>query len=203
MHRIVHAHRALEQHQRAILFTLESYRPPRCPHCGVASLWGHGFYDRKADRSAAGALNPVLVPRFRCTACCRTCSRLPLCFCPRRWYGWALQQLVLSLCMSGMSLRRIAAVVGVDRRTVGRWWRWLCGHGAGFAFALRSRFPELGRTDGDTAFWRACLPACRSPARWRGSILTVLMSRDVMVAASCATGFTRLVMDTHTLCSSR
>lgn len=156
MHRIVHAHRALEQHQRAILFTLEAYRPPRCPHCGVASLWGHGFYDRKADRSTAGALNPVLVPRFRCTACCRTCSRLPLCFCPRRWYGWALQQLVLSLCMSGMSLRRIAAVVGVDRRTVGRWWRWLCGHGAGFAFALRGRFPELGRTDGDTAFWRAC-----------------------------------------------
>ncbi|WP_226382967.1 DUF6431 domain-containing protein [Burkholderia mayonis] len=60
-------------------------------------MWGHGCYDRKADRSADGQLNPVSVPRFRCPSCRRTCSRLPLCICPRRWYGWALQQQVLAV----------------------------------------------------------------------------------------------------------
>ncbi|WP_157659531.1 hypothetical protein [Burkholderia ubonensis] len=36
-----------------------------------------------------------------------------------------------------------------------------------FAFALRSRFAEFGRTDGDAAFWRACfarMPLVRAMA---------------------------------------
>ncbi|WP_198362364.1 DUF6431 domain-containing protein, partial [Burkholderia ubonensis] len=121
MLRIVHAFLTLEQHLRAIVTTPQSYHPGRCPHCGRACLWAHGFYERKADRSRGGTLNSVPVPRYCCTACRRTCSRLPLCICPLRWYGWALQQLVLTLILFGVSLRRVAAVVGVDRRTVRRW----------------------------------------------------------------------------------
>ncbi len=156
MHRIVHAFLTLEHHLRAIVCTPQSYHPGRCPHGGRACLWAHGFYERKADRSEAGALNPVPVPRYYCAACGRTCSRLPLCLCPRRWYVWALQQLVLALLLFGVSLRRIAAVVGVDRSTVRRWWRWLCERSREFIFALTSRFADLGRAENAVAFWRAC-----------------------------------------------
>ncbi|RQR45788.1 hypothetical protein DIE19_35495 [Burkholderia sp. Bp9126] len=92
MLRIVHSFLTLEQHLRVIVTTPRSYHPERCPHCGRACMWAHGFYERKADRSAGGALNSVPVPRCCCAACGRTCSRLPLCICPLRWYGWALQQ---------------------------------------------------------------------------------------------------------------
>ncbi|KVZ42219.1 DUF6431 domain-containing protein [Burkholderia ubonensis] len=167
MLRIVHAFLTLEQHLRAIVTTPQSYHPGRCPHCGRACLWAHGFYERKADRSRGGTLNSVPVPRYCCTACRRTCSRLPLCICPLRWYGWALQQLVLTLILFGVSLRRVAAVVGVDRRTVRRWWCWLVRHSDDFAFVLRSRFPELGRAADTISFWRTCfalMPLSRAMA---------------------------------------
>lgn len=167
MHRIVLEFLTLEQHLRAVVSTPQSYRPDRCPHCGFGCLWGHGFYDRKADHSSHAELNPVPVPRFRCLACNRTCSRLPLCICPRRWYGWARQQLVFSLLLIGASLRCTAAVTGLGRHTVRRWWRWLQANSAHFAFHLRSRSASLGRTTDLPSFWRACfarMPLCMAMA---------------------------------------
>ncbi|WP_256990761.1 hypothetical protein [Burkholderia sp. HI2714] len=78
MLRIVHSFLTLEQHLRAIVTTPRSYHPERCPHCGRACLWAHGFYERKADRSSGGALNSVPVPRYCCAACGRTCSKDPM-----------------------------------------------------------------------------------------------------------------------------
>lgn len=176
MYRIVFAFVTLEQHFRAAISAPQSYRPERCPHCGFGELWSHGYYERKADHSSHAALNPLPVPRFRCPACCRTCSRLPLCICPRRWYCWALQQLVLSLLLFGLSLRCAAAVAGLSRHTVRRWWRWLREQTQTFAFLLRSRFPELGRTTDIASFWRACLrlmPLCQVMAWLDGDGLTV------------------------------
>ncbi len=43
------------------------------------------------------------------------------------------------------------------RATLRRWWKWLAVRSEDFAFHLRSRFPELGRTPDWQAFWRACL----------------------------------------------
>jgi transposase-like protein len=176
MYRIVLEYLTLEQHLRAVVSTAQSYRPDRCPHCGSGNLWGHGCYDRKADHSSHAALNPVPVPRFRCPECSRTCSRLPLCICPRRWYGWALQQLVFSLRLSGVSLRRTAAVTGLARHTVRRWWRWLEAGSGDFAFYLRSRFHDLGRTTDAPSFWRACfarMPLCGAMAWLDGDGVTV------------------------------
>jgi transposase-like protein len=176
MYRIVLEFLTLEQHLRAVVSTPQSFRPDRCPHCGSSNLWGHGFYDRKADHSRHAALNPVPVPRFRCPGCSHTCSRLPLCICPRRWYGWVLQQLVLSLRLSGVSLRRTAAVTGLARHTVRRWWRWLEDGSEAFTFHLRSRFDELGRTTDTPSFWRACfarMPLCRAMAWLDGDGITV------------------------------
>lgn len=176
MRRIVRAFLTLEQHRRAVISTPQSYRPSHCPHCGFGGLWGHGFYGRKADHSSGARLNPVPVARFCCQSCGRTCSRLPLCICPRRWYAWALQQLVLSLMLFGLSLRCTAQVTGLSRHTVRRWWRWLRESTPVFAFLLRSRFPELGRTTDMMLFWRACLarmPLCKAMAELDHDGLTV------------------------------
>jgi len=74
---------------------------------------------------------------------------------------------VLCLILSGLSLRRIAALVGIDRHTVRRWWRWLMRCSEDFAFVLRSRLPELGRAADTATFWRACfalMPLSRAMA---------------------------------------
>jgi len=121
----------------------------------VNRLWRHGCYFRKADRD--GPLNPITIPRFSCYGCRHTCSRLPQCIAPRRWYGWTLQQQVLQSLLGGASLRASAAAVAVARRTVRRWWQWLTARHEHFSFFLRSRFPEWGRTSAWQMFWLTCL----------------------------------------------
>lgn len=159
MPRIVPAIADLPQHLDTLDRRPEVYRPPVCPHCGLNILWGHGCYERKADRDrqSGGELNPVPIPRFFCQGCGHTCSRLPECIAPRRWYGWAVQQVVLLLLLGGCSLHRCSAALGLERRTVRRWWQWLKTRGDEFAFVLRSRFPHLGRAVDLWCFWCQCL----------------------------------------------
>jgi transposase-like protein len=159
MPRIVPAILSLAQHLDTLRLTPEVYRPSACPHCGLGCLWCHGHYPRKPDRGlgSSGNWNPVPIPRYLCPGCERTCSRLPECVAPRRWYGWAVQQLALLLLLAGSSLHRCAAWLGIDRRTARRWWQWLAGRGDEFAFRLRARFPELGRMADFRSFWAACL----------------------------------------------
>lgn len=158
MSRIVASITTLEQHVETIRQTPEIYRPLSCPHCGIKIVWRHGCYTRKADRRAAGecSLNPVPILRYCCSACRRTCSRLPLCIAPRRWYDWSVQQGVLERLLNGASPPCAGADVP-DRRTVGRWRHWLQACGQSFAFHLRSRLPELGRVAGFGDFWRQVL----------------------------------------------
>lgn len=159
MPRIVPSITSLTQHLETLRHAPEVYRPPACPHCGLCGLWCHGCYERKADRSSEPSerLNPIPVPRFLCQGCGRTCSRLPACTTPRRWYGWSVQQLVLQLLLVGCSLHRCGCWMDLDRRTVGRWWGWLKARGDEFSLFLRSRFPELGRTVDLGSFWSAVL----------------------------------------------
>lgn len=161
MHRILSANPLLPQHIEQIAHAPEVYRPFACPHCGIAGPWLHGFYARKADRDGAvgASLNPVLVARFCCGACGRTCSRLPLCIAPRRWHSWAKQQRVLLELLAGASLSHAARCAGIARHTARRWWNWLHAGAAAFSFVLRSRFPELGRGGDGPGFWTACLCA--------------------------------------------
>jgi hypothetical protein len=55
------------------------------------------------------------------------------------------------------SLRRCSRQFGLDRHTVRRWWNELNEHHHAFAFSLRMRFPELGRSVNFTDFWQNCL----------------------------------------------
>jgi transposase-like protein len=161
MQRIVPAILTLQQHREALEGDPVIYRPAACPHCGLAKPWGHGGYPRKADRrpEPPGSLNPVFIPRFFCQGCRQTCSRLPECIAPRRWYGWVVQQVVLLWLWAGGSVHQAAVQGGVDRHTVRRWRDWLRARGEVFGFRLRSRFPELGRAVAFSGFWRGCWAA--------------------------------------------
>ncbi len=156
MRRIVAGITSLEQHLQEVELRPETYRPACCPDCGLKPVWFHGSYSRKADLCHRGeaSLNPVPILRYRCPGCGLTCSRLPECIAPRRWYAWLLQE---------MRLRRLLAVSPPDvpdpgpvpaHRTEQRWWHWLQTRTTEFRFALSSRFPELGRTEDSASFWR-------------------------------------------------
>jgi transposase-like protein len=160
MFRIVSAITTFEQHFGVLNEyedaeqTTDAYAPSCCPHCGLKRLWRHGFYERKADRTRSGdrSHNPVPICRYFCPDCSRSCSRLPLCIAPRRWYGWALQQSVLQNLFNQLSVHYCSRMANVGRHTVRRWWNWLHARSETFIFRLLSRYPDLGRVD-VAQFW--------------------------------------------------
>ena len=159
MPRIVPAIASLEQHFKALHESPQTYRPACCPGCGLGGLWAHGEYWRKADRDT-GELNPIAIPRFVCgrkRGCGQTCSVLPGCLSPRRWYDWAAQEAVLALLLAGTSVRACAQRLGRARSTVRRWWRGLQERHEGFAFHLRSHWSDLGRASSWRELWQGCL----------------------------------------------
>lgn len=155
MRRIVIGITSLEQHLQTLSQNREVYRPHSCPHCGFGTLWEHGSYDRKADRMGVGEgnLNPIPIPRYLCVGCERTCSRVPECIAPRRWYNWIVQALCLRAEIRGVQPEGDASSSHPTRRTIGRWWRWLCECGPVFRFHLSSRFAEWGRLGGELDYW--------------------------------------------------
>jgi len=159
MYRILPAIESLDQHLYHLEQHPEAYRPERCPHCGMGGVWRHGHYWRKADRDGEDGvyLDPVPIPRFYCHHCQTTCSRLPGCIAPRRWYLWVVQQTALVLLLSGYSLHEVARMHRPGRRTLGRWWRGLKKRFQADSFRLCSRFAELGRHLCFASFWSACL----------------------------------------------
>jgi transposase-like protein len=159
MHRIVASVTRLAQHLTLLVVDPERFRPAACPHCGIARPCRHGYYYRKAvhGRAPDSACARVPIPRFRCAGCKRTCSRLPACIAPRRWYDWLMQQVMLLRLSTGEPLAAACAYGKIDRHTVRRWRDWLGLRGEIFAFSLRSRFPEWGRVADTPAFWCRCL----------------------------------------------
>lgn len=145
------------------------YRQLACPYCGKLRLWLHGCYPRKADRvSPSGeSLNPVPIQRLLCSTCGRTCSVLPECIPPHRWYLWAVQQVALEKLLSGQSLRAIARAMAPSRHTLSRWWQRFKEQFHLHKDALCHHFTELGRTKDFVEFWQACLKAIRLSSAMR------------------------------------
>ncbi len=133
----------------------EAYRPKRCPHCDRAGLWCHGYYTRKADRENGGTFNPTPIARFLCPwqACRRSCSVLPECIPPRRWYLWSVQQTMLLLLFTD---RLSDELLKPHVRTVWRWWARLKGRFNTHRFCLCNRVALLGQYASVQTFWQAC-----------------------------------------------
>jgi uncharacterized protein DUF6431 len=134
----------------------QTIRPPCCPKCNRAKPWGHGDYDRKSDRlnSESESLNPVLIPRFYCPGCGKTCSAIPECIPPRRWYLWDTQQEAILLFLLGNSSRQVEQQVKPSRHTIKRWIIWLVMQFQLHKDALCSHFPEFGIFTKPENFWK-------------------------------------------------
>lgn len=146
----------LTQHLHEINANPEAYRPERCPYCGCTGLWCHGHYGRQSDRrNSSASLNPITVPRFICPhdSCGKSCSVLPECIPPRRWYLWSVQQAVLLLLFSGQLPDEQACP---HIRTVWRWWARLKEHFLVHRFYLANRWEQLGQYSSVRAFWKRC-----------------------------------------------
>jgi hypothetical protein len=147
----------LAQHVTTLKEKSECYCPTCCPYCGKLGIWSHGHYPRKADRSKTGELNPIFIPRFFCPNCQKTCSTLPECIPPRRWYRWCIQHVVLFNLISNKSLHAVSQLVQPSRSTCRRW---LTGFKDKFLLhrdALCAHMSELGHAIDFNHFWQLCL----------------------------------------------
>lgn len=149
---------SLVQHNHEMILNPDQYKPSHCPHCKNKKLHNHGTYPRHPDRSdhSEDSLNPVLIPRFRCAyeQCRKTCSVLPQCIAPRRWFLWSVQQNMLFLLLTNQ--------LSDDRnkphiRTIWRWWARLkkCFHS--HRYHLCGFDVTLGQYGKAATFWAACL----------------------------------------------
>jgi transposase-like protein len=127
MSRMLPGIESLEQHRELLKSNPDAYKPERCPRCNKAGLHHHGQYERNAPRGEglALALGRLIILRFFCPACRRTCSRLPACLSPRRPYWWRPQQAVLERLRAGESVRQVAREMLPSRHTIGRWRQWI------------------------------------------------------------------------------
>ncbi len=150
---------SLAKHIQHLNARAQDYRPSQCPHCHKAGVWVHGCYGRAADRDnkTGGRMNPVPIPRFLCPHCQKTCSTLPECIPPRRWYLWTFQMVALHLLLTGKHPPWTRQSQSPARATIRRWMDRFLALFSLHADTLRAIFPELGRTNGFHEFWRACL----------------------------------------------
>jgi transposase-like protein len=150
---------SLIQYLSEIKLNPEQFRPEQCPCCGKSGVWLHGSYPRKADRSnnPDESLNPFFIQRFFCPHCRRTCSVLPECLPPRRWYLWEVQQAALALLLAGKSLYAAAKKLTPSRQTLGRWHDRFVKQLYLHKDALCNHLADLGRTTGFSDFWAVSL----------------------------------------------
>ncbi len=127
-----------------------------CLRCGRANPWYHGCYPRKSDRinSANESLNSIFIQRYYCPGCGKTCSVLPECIPPLRWYLWGTQQAAILLFMLNGSARAVEKQLKPSRYTIKRWLAWLMVQFNSHKDALCTHFPSLGLFTEPVGFWR-------------------------------------------------
>lgn len=127
-----------------------------CPGCGRANPWCHGCYPRKSDRinPAGESLNLIYIQRYYCPGCNKTCSVLPECIPPRRWYLWETQQEAILLFLLGNSSHAIEKKVKPSRHTIKRWVAWLMVQFKAHKDTLCTHFPSFGLFTEPTGFWK-------------------------------------------------
>jgi len=158
MRPIVSGITTLVQHMQQLFVDPDRYRPKQCVSCGRAGLWCHGSYERQSDREnpSASSLNPILIPRFYCPDCCHTCSTLPECIPPHRWYLWSIQQAALLIVLSGKSIHHSARHCLPSRFSVSRWYHRLVEQFQHHRLHLSASLPSLGYKNNFATYWQTC-----------------------------------------------
>lgn len=148
---------SLMQYQSLLLNSdADYYRLAQCLCCGKSNPQRHGSYPRQADRTnkSSNSLNPVFIQRYYCLSCNKTCSVLPECIPPRRWYLWDIQQAALFLCLGGKSICATARELLPSRQTISRWMIRFKEHFLFHKDVLSSHFIQLGRACTMVDYWQ-------------------------------------------------
>jgi len=100
--------------------------PAECPWCGHQVLHRHASYARFAYTKTERV--QVVVPRFICTSCKRTTSRIPDFVGPFQTMSWTIHEQVYATSETGLSAEETARLVSppagpISARTVHRWKR--------------------------------------------------------------------------------
>ena len=134
----------------------ELSRLERCLCCGKLNPWRHGTYSRESDRinPSSESLNSILIHRYYCPSCGKTCSVLPECIPPRRWYLWETQQAAILLFLLKGSARAVEKQVTPSRYTIKRWVAWLITQFKLQKDVLCSHFPSFGLFTEPAGFWK-------------------------------------------------
>lgn len=152
---------SLKQHLKSLETNPEFYYLECCsyPGCGKSGLWRHGFRYRKSDREndEKSTLNPIPILRLYCPSCGHTCSVLPECIPPFRWYLWLVQQAAIKLYLSGESFNKISQKIMPSRWTISRWLKRLGDQFETHALHLKSKWSWLGCKTKLDEFWLALL----------------------------------------------
>lgn len=162
MRNIVSGITDLNQYLNVLEQSIERLRPERCPGCGASKLYPHGRYHRQSDREnrSAHSLNPIPILRFYCVHCKSTCSVLPECIPPRRWYLWWVQQIAFMKCLWGQptaQVERDAPQATPRPCTIKRWLAALKVRHQEFSLQLKARFSAWGYYDDFKLFWQYVL----------------------------------------------
>lgn len=142
----------------------EAFRPEKCPHCGKTHLWRHGVYFRQSDRinPSTASLNAIPIQRYYCSGCKQTCSVLPECIPPHRWYLWETQGLILLAIFMGGSIYATAKEALPSRQTMGRWIKRFKEQFVFHKDTLCTFFSDLGRAGTNLKdFWLAAFKKIR------------------------------------------
>ncbi len=147
---------SLMQYQSLLNSKPGYYRLDQCLCCGKSNPQRHGSYPRQADRTnkSSDSLNPVYIQRYYCLNCNKTCSVLPECIPPRRWYLWDIQQVALFLCLGGKSICAAARELLPSRQTISRWMIRFKEHFLLHKDVLSSHFIQLGRACTMVDYWQ-------------------------------------------------
>lgn len=147
---------SLMQYQNVLNSEKHYYALEKCLCCGKSNPQRHGRYSRQADRTnkSKDSLNPVFIQRYYCPSCNKTCSVLPECIPPRRWYLWDIQQAVLILCLGGKSICAAARALVPSRQTISRWMHRFTEHFHLHKDVLSSIFTSLGRSCTMADYWQ-------------------------------------------------
>lgn len=147
---------SLVQYINLINYEQEKLRLKSCLCCGKSDPWRHGGYLREADRinPSNESLNSIFIQRYYCPSCHKTCSVLPECIPPRRWYLWETQQTAIVFFLLNGSARAVAKQIKPSRHTIKRWISWIIVQFKTHKDVLCANFPAFGLFTEYVSFWK-------------------------------------------------
>ncbi len=122
--------------------------PDSCQSCGGKRFYLNGAYNRKSQGRAKETDvgdEPISIKRFKCAnkKCGEHYSILPSLLPPLRWYLWCAQQLIISLSLSGVSIKQIVKRSRIAKSTIKRWLSWSKNKWSVFCNALMAEHSWL------------------------------------------------------------